>query len=113
MSTTTTLQDNPELRPQVWETVTRKGGLDEQSVEILLFGIQHGLSSLEAVESAAGLHLLAFGPNWRHPDRVPGPLELAWEADQRAKSVPVICPSWCSGIQGPGEAPGASGRTRG
>ena len=93
--TTTITTAEPELRQQVWEIVTRKGGLDEQSVAILLHGIQHGLTSLDAIESAADLWVLTWSPSWRQPGYTDGPLVAAWEADQRSRSVPLVCPSWC------------------
>ena len=82
MSTTTTTDVNFELRQRVWASVTRKGGLDEQGVEILLFGIQHSLTRMEAVESAENLWSLAWGHSWRERKYTSGPLELAWE-DQK------------------------------
>ena len=82
MSTTTTTPVNFELRQQVWASVTRKGGLDAQGREILLFGIQHGLTSMEAFESAEDLWSLAWGDSWPERKYTSGPLELAWE-DQK------------------------------
>ena len=86
MATVTTTES--ELRRQIWETVNRKGGLDEQNVEILHLRHPHGLTGFEAIESAEDLRTLTWGPSWPKPYYVFGPLASAWEVDQRAKGVP-------------------------
>lgn len=71
-----------------------------QDREVLRYGLKHSILALGGAERFRTITRELL--DWRnlHYFLIATGALQAWEADQDARSVPIVCPDWCGGLHG-------------